>query len=341
MTSWRTEDNKPLDGCPRTALASVIDKLYQEHEIDVKCGFEIELMLLKPVKDGGGKVLDYKPATEIHSWSQITADTRRMLPVLEEVHKTLAAIGIELQQFHAESSPGQFEFILPPASPLQAVDTLIAARRVVTAVAERHGYRATLHPRPFPDATGNASHTHVSISRPEKDASFLAGILAHFHSIMAFTLPQDISYERVRSGIWAGSEWVSWGFQNREAPIRKISPGHWEFRLMDGLANPYLALAAVLAGGLIGLESRLPLRIQDCTVDASTLTDSERAELGITQRLPRSLFESLQSLEKDTCLQKLLGTDLVRHYVNLKMGETKWLSSMGDENRRVWLIERY
>ena len=76
-------------------------------------------------------------------------------------------------------------------------------------------------------------------------------------------------------------------------------------------------------------------------VDASTLTDSERAELGITRKLPRSLSESLKSLEKDTHLQKLLGADLVRHYINVKMGETKWLSSMGDESRRIWVIERY
>lgn len=265
MTFWRTEDDKILEGCPRTALQNVVDKLHAKHKVDVKCGFEIELMLLKPVKDGSNRLTDYEPGTEIHSWSQITSDTREVLPVLEEVHQTLRSIGIELQQFHAESSPGQFEFVLPPASPLNAVDALIAARRVITAVSERHGYRATLHPRPFPKATGNASHIHLSISKPELESSFLAGILEHFTSVLAFALPQDTSYERVRPGIWAGSEWISWGFQNRESPIRKVSSGRWEFRPIDGLANPYLAVAGILASGLVGLDEKLPLKIKDCS----------------------------------------------------------------------------
>lgn len=358
MTFWRTEDNKPLEGCPRTALQNIVNRLQTGYGIDVKCGFEIELMLLKPFKNG--ETTDYAHTTRIHSWSQITADTRQVLPVLEEVHKTLASIGIELQQFHAESSPSQFEFILPPASPLAAVDTLLAARRVVTAVAERHGLRATLHPRPFSNAAGNASHTHLSISKPEHESSFLAGILDHLHSILAFTMPQDVSYERVRSGIWAGSEWVSWGFQNRESPIRKVNPGHWEFRPIDGLANPYLGVAAILASGLLGLDSNLELGMQECTgktptiyypnfsepilryiVDASSLTDAERLKLGITQRISLSLSESLKSLEKDELLQGLLGPSLVKHYMNVKKAESSWFHSMGEENLRLWLIERY
>jgi glutamine synthetase len=89
--------------------------------------------------------------------------------------------------------------------------------------------------------------------------------LKNYTSIVAFTMSQDASYERVRSGIWSGSEWVAWGFQNREAPVRKIGPGHWEFKSIDGVANPYLAVAALLAGGLIGLEENSSLTVKECT----------------------------------------------------------------------------
>lgn len=266
MTFWRSEDGGSLGNCPRTTLQTVVDKLHRDHQIDVLCGFEIEVVFLKPALNREtGQVHDYTPATTNHSWSQMTADTKRLVPLLEEVCRTLASMGIHLQQFHAESSPGQFEFILPPAAPLAAVDALVAARQVVAAVAEQHGLRATLHPRPLPGGAGNAAHAHISINPPTQEESFLAGILNHYPSILAFTLSQDASYERVRSGMWTGSEWVAWGFQNRETPIRKISAGHWEVKSIDGVANPYLALSALLAGGLIGLDAKSPLTVQECT----------------------------------------------------------------------------
>ena len=186
------------------------------------------------------------------------------MPLLEEISNALASIGINLEQFHAESCPGQFEFILPPGSPVAAVDTLLKARQVVTNVAEQHGIRATLYPRPYPKAAGTASHAHVSISPATHEDSFLAGVLEHYRALVAFTLSQDISYDRVKAGIWAGSEWVTWGTQNRETPIRKISPGHWEIKSLDGLANMYLAMAAFIGSGYLGVKQNKPLTAKDC-----------------------------------------------------------------------------
>jgi glutamine synthetase len=77
--------------------------------------------------------------------------------------------------------------------------------------------------------------------------------MAHYPAIVAFTLPQDAIYDRVCPVLWAGSEWVAWGFQNRETPVRKIGSGHWEFKSVDGLANPYLAVASLVAGAYTGL----------------------------------------------------------------------------------------
>ncbi|KAJ5594339.1 uncharacterized protein N7459_000547 [Penicillium hispanicum] len=342
MSFWRSEESRQLDGCPRTTLRSVVDKLHSAHRIEVLCGFEIEVIFLAPTEDAKtGEVIDYHPATRNHSWSQMTAETRRMVPLLEEVTRTLASMGIQLQQFHAESAPGQFEFVLPPKPPLAAVDALLAARQVVTAVAERHSLRATLHPRPLPCGAGSASHTHLSISPPAREEAFLAGILNHYPSIVAFTLSQNASYERVRSGIWAGSEWVTWGFQNREAPVRKIDQGHWEFKSLDGLANPYLAVAALLGGGCLGLEADAPLTVKECTVDASTLTATQRSDLGITAPLPKTLAESLDALEKDEPLHAMLGPNLVRNYITVKRAESARLMAMSEQKRRLWLLERY
>lgn len=259
FSNWKSEAGAPLEGCPRNTLQRVVDQL-RPFGTTATCGFEIEVIFLRA--DGP----EYVPAVSNHSWSQMTPDTRRLLPILEEIAETCAAIDLPLQQFHAESAPGQFEFILPPAAPVAAVDALVSARQVVVQVAERHGLRATLHPRAIPGAAGTAAHAHLSLSPAESDVEerFLAGMLAHYRALVAFTFSQDASYERVQPGLWAGSTWVAWGSQNRETPLRKISPAHWEIKSLDGLANPYFAMAAVIAGGVLGLRGGNTLTSKDC-----------------------------------------------------------------------------
>lgn len=264
MTYWRSEEDTELEGCPRTTLQNLANKFELEHNIDVKFGFEIEAIFLKPSTNSKGE-REYLPAVSNHSWSRMTSDNQTLLPLLEEIVDALASINIHLQQFHAESAPSQFEFVLPPASPVAAVDTLLKTRQAIANIAAQHGLRATLHPRPYPNAAGSASHAHVSISPPDKEDSFLAGVMQHYPAVVAFTLAQDMSYDRVKPGIWAGSEWVAWGTQNRETPIRKISPGHWEIKSLDGLANMYLSMSAFLAAGYLGVSQNKPLTLKDCT----------------------------------------------------------------------------
>lgn len=334
MTFWEDEKGDQLEGCPRTTLQRIVTAL---NPIQVTFGFEIEVVIFRHHVDGG-----WKPLTRNHSWSNVTSDIRQnALQFLEEIVATLASIEIHIEQFHAESAPGQFEFVLPPASPLEAIDTLLKARQTIQNVAEKHGYRATLYPRPYPFAAGTASHAHFSISPPTEEESFLAGILAHFSAITAFSLAQEVSYERVASGVWAGSEWVTWGTQNREAPIRKISPGHWELKQIDGLANMYLAMAALLAAGILGVAHSLSLTHKDCPVDASTLSTAERQRLGITDQIPKTLEASLTVLEEDDDMCAILGTGFVEKYIAVKRAEAEKLASMKDDERRTWLIERY
>ncbi|KAL4949452.1 hypothetical protein BDW69DRAFT_174414 [Aspergillus filifer] len=340
MTWWKTEEGDPLEECPRTTLLDITNKLKTDFDIQATCGFEIEVVFMKLTTDPSGEE-SWGPIITNHSWSQMTRETRRMLPLLEEIVETLASIGIYLEQFHSESSPGQFEFILPPDSPVAAVDTLIKARQIITYVAEKHNLRATLYPRPSPFAAGTASHAHVSITPPIKESAFLAGVLHHYSSLAAMTLSNDASYERVKAGIWAGGEWVMWGTQNREAPIRKISPGHWEIKTLDGLANMYLAMSVFLAAGYAGLEEDMPLTHKDCEYDASTLTDSERKALGITAQLPNTLTKSLEALKSNETLRALLGPTLVDNYITVKRAEREKLNAMDEETRRKWLVERY
>lgn len=76
-------------------------------------------------------------------------------------------------------------------------------------------------------------------------------------------------------------------------------------------------------------------------VDASTLSESQRSELGITTQIPKSLDESLVALENDNALQYLLGPGFVRNYTLVKRAESASLSAMSEAERRLWVVERY
>ncbi|TQB68942.1 hypothetical protein MPDQ_002603 [Monascus purpureus] len=343
MARWLSEDGNPLEGCPRATLEGIVSKLNVKYGIGILCGFEIEVVLLKPVPSNHTReIVDYLPFTTKHSWCQVTPEIRnKSMPILEEIVETLSDIGIDIEQFHAESAPSQFEFVLPPSPSLRAIDTLLKARQIIVDVAEFHGLRATLHPRPYPSALGTAAHAHISTTPATHERSFLAGILSHLPSILAFTLPQDASYNRVKPGIWAGGEWVAWGTQNRETPIRKIAPGHWEMKAVDGLCNMYLGMSALFAAGYLGLEENLDLTLLNCEVDPAVLSPAQRSTFGITTPLPKNLNQSLSALEADQDLGDILGKSFVKTYIAVKRAEKEKLDGMDEEERRIWLVERY
>lgn len=165
--------------------------------------------------------------------------------------------------------------------------------------------------------------------------------MEHLPSILAFTLPLEESYQRIAPGIWAGGEYVTWGTQNREVPLRKCGPGHWELKTCDGVANMYLSMAALLACGLEGLRGKMELVHRDCGVDASLVGEEERRELGVTKMMPRTLGESLEELRRDRVLRRGLGGETVGDYVDVKRAEMEKLGGFGEEKRRLWLMARY
>lgn len=177
----------------------------------------------------------------------MTSDTRKMVPPVEEVAQALASMGIKAQQFHAESTPGQFEFISSACYATCHRRHPIRSPTGHRTVAERWGLRA-LHPRPFPTVL---AMLHMPISLWVRGQTRTHPSPACY---VALSLSQDASYERVRSGVWSGSEWVAWGFQNRKAPVRKTEAGHWEIKSVHDIANMYLAVAGLLAGGYLGVK---------------------------------------------------------------------------------------
>jgi glutamine synthetase len=148
----------------------------------------------------------------------------------------------------------------------------------------------------------------------------VAGILQHLPAVMAFTAPSPNSYQRLAPGMWA-SVYAAYGLDNMEAAVRLTSPlagresatANIELKPVDVTSNPYLALAAVLAAGLDGIERGLDPG-EPTMVDPATLSDEERASRGLPP-LPASPDEALDALKDDSVLMKALGEQLVRTHV--------------------------
>jgi glutamine synthetase len=265
MCNFVDDEDAPIGECARSRLRALEETLLSELECSALVGFEIELMFMRAEKNDEG--MRFSMANYEHSWSRMTAEDESMLEMLETIARTLATVDIPLEQFHAEAAPGQWEFVLPPARPIQAVDMLIRAREIIKRVASSFGYHATVYSRPSPVHPGNGSHIHLSVSPVgesanwvQKAESFFAGIMSHMPAIMAFSLPQDISYSRVAAGLWSGGEYACWGWENKEVPLRRIEENHFEFKLADGLANPYLTLCGTIAAGIAGMRNHAPLQ---------------------------------------------------------------------------------
>lgn len=160
------------------------------------------------------------------------------------------------------------------------MDQLVHAREVISYIAAEHGYRATIIPKPDPKLGGNGAHLHMSISPTSLQESFFAGILKQLPALCAFTLPSEDSYERVSDGTWSGGTWCMWGEQNREAPLRRVEAkdAHWEMKTFDGLANVYLAAAAILHAGILGIEAKASLP-EPCNGAYSPLSHTPAASI--------------------------------------------------------------
>lgn len=298
--------------------------------------------------------------SNVHSWSATAGLLAGSLEakILHEIAEALKRSGIPLQLYHAEAAPGQYEVSTSPMTPLEAVDALVYTREIIVNIAAKHGLHATFAPRPFLSSAGSSVHANVSIhaegekKKPSQltgaESSWLAGVLNHLPAISAFALPTYGSYKRVGDGVWSGGTYVSYGSENREAPIRLVSPAspgsrRFELRCIDGTANPYYAVAAVLAAGINGISNKEPLTTKDCRdVPAATMSEERRKEMGVFKRMPLTIEQAREFLQGDAKLTELLGEDFVRNYlaVNKTLGEAL-LQDSDPANQLSRLVEYY
>jgi glutamine synthetase len=310
----------PWEGCPRSALKRVLERLATRGYRAV-ASYEAEFYVWGP--DGPLDSTPYAASFALTPAADFVA----------ELAQTLEDMGIPPEQCHAEVGHGNLELSVGEAEALAAADRRVQVLETIRGVAHRMGLETTMAPKPYLQGAGNGHHLHVSVYENDNpvlfDASgalssqgsgFVAGVLDHLSAVMAFTAPSPNSYQRLAPGMWS-SAYAAYGLDNREAAVRLASPvagaesatANVEIKPVDVTANPYLALAAVLAAGMDGMERDLDPG-EPTTVDPATLSEEERAERNI-RPLPSSLDMALNALENDEVLIGALGAPLVRTHL--------------------------
>lgn len=261
---------------------------------------------------------------------------------IEDVAAALEAQNLQVDQYYPEQGHGQQELTIRHAPLLQAADQHVLYRETLRAIAGQHGLAASLAPRPFPSDAGNGAHLHLSLwdeasgtnifydpatgGFSRTGLAFIGGVLAHLPALLALISPSVNSFRRLQPGFWSAA-FACYGPDNREAAIRipsvllgaEEASTRLELRPTDNTANPYLALGAVIAAGLDGIDRDLDPG-QALIYDPLRLGEEARLQLNV-RRLPTSLASAVDALANDQYLLNALGPDLSAAYIAVKRQE--------------------
>jgi glutamine synthetase len=332
--AWAPADRYDQEGEPhpldaRGLARREVERLAAEG-LSVKAAFEVEWAA--SVGDGE----DFTPACAGPAYG-MTRLTERS-DYLRDVLEALSATGVAVEQIHPEYAAGQYEVSVAPEDPVAAADTFVLVRETIRAVSQYHGLRASFSPKVLAGGVGNGAHVHLSLWRDGVNLmaggegrygltaageGFAAGVLAHLPALLAVGAPSVASYLRLVPSHWAGA-FACWGLENREAALRFVTgsagsrsqAANLEVKCFDAAANPYLAVAALLATGRTGLA--------EAGTEGGTLpepVDVDPASLDGVTPLPSSLEAAVEAFEADAALGETLGEALADTIAVVRRGE--------------------
>ncbi|MDM8279534.1 type I glutamate--ammonia ligase [Ligilactobacillus agilis] len=320
----------PFYGDPRNNLIRILDEMKELGFTDFNIGPEPEFFLFKLDPETG------KPTTHLNDHGSyfdlapmdLGENCRRDI-VLE-----LEKLGFDVEASHHEVAPGQHEVDFKYADALTACDNIQTFKLVVKTVARKHGLHATFMPKPLERINGSGMHLNMSLFTKDGNAFFdengqeqlskeayyfLGGILKHARNFTALTNPTVNSYKRLVPG-YEAPVYVAWSGHNRSpmvrVPVARGASTRLELRSVDPSANPYMAVAAVLAAGLDGLKNKIePAQPVDRNI--YSMTEDERKAAGIVD-LPSTLHNALKAMREDEVIKDALGNHLYSNFMEGK-----------------------
>jgi len=338
--------HKPAEMAPRTILKKQLERL-KTHGLTAYAATELEFILFKTsYEDAWSQAYrNLTPANQYNCDYSILG-TARVEPVIRRIRNCMEAAGIQVENSKGECNLGQHEINFAYGEALTTCDNHVIYKEAAKEIAAEAGHALTFMAK-FNEREGNSCHTHLSLRDavgqavfldPESHGpshffkQFLAGLLKHAPALAFFWAPNINSYKRYAVGSFAPTGLV-WGMDNRTCAFRVLGHGkslRVENRLPGGDVNPYLALAAMLAAGLDGIESDLP-PVPVFTGDAYQ---------GNLPRVPATLADAARLFAASDFTKAAFGADVVTHYANMAKVELDAFNAAVTDWERFRSFER-
>lgn len=335
-------DGTPYESDPRYILKKVVRKA-AEMGYTMNAGPECEFFLFHTDDDGLPTTITHEQGSYFDVGPLDFGENARRDMVL-----TLEEMGFEIETSHHEIAPAQHEIDFKYDEALATADNIMTFKLVVKTIAKRHGLHATFMPKPKIETYGSGMHINLSLAKGGRNIFqdsedinglsqeayyFMGGLMRHMKAITCITNPTINSYKRFVPG-YEAPVYMTWSAKTKGPLIRipavRGEGTRIELRSPDSSANPYLALAVLLAAGLDGIKHKI-MPPESVDTDIHMMPEELRNQLHI-EALPGNLMSAVHELEKDEFIQNVLGADLTektiaahkREYHEYCMQVTEW-----------------
>jgi glutamine synthetase len=317
-------DGTPVVASPRQILRRQLDRL-AAHHLAAYAGTELEFVVYRDSYEAAWQrgYRDLTP-TNLYNSDYSVLGTSRVEPLLRRLRNEMAGAGLVPESAKGECNLGQHEVAFRYTDALTCSDNHVIYKNGAKEIAAQEGMALTFMAKPN-QREGNSCHIHFSLrstvdGRPVSPGDgpgglspvmshAVAGLLATMREFTLMYAPNVNSYKRYQAGSFAPTA-VRWGDDNRTCAVRVVGHGaarRVENRVPGGDVNPYLALAAMVAGTVHGIEQELEL--EDCYV-GNAYQDATAA------RVPATLREALALWESADVARAAFGDEVVEHYAN-------------------------
>lgn len=320
---------EPVDTSPRRVLRNVID-LYRQRGWTPVVAPEVEFYLINPHSDPNEEVqppIGRLGRTETANQPYSVDAMNDFDPFINDLYSFCEAQGIRIDTLSQEMGPAQFEINFLHGDPVDLADQVFLFKRTVREAAIAHEMHATFLARPMSEEAGSALHVHQSIvdedgnnifstesgEASELFSNYIGGLQRYIPNALLIFAPYVNSYRRLLS-YWSSPINLEWAVDNRTVGLRvpdsEPAARRLENRLAGSDVNPYLAIAATLACGYLGMEEGLTPRdpIQGTAYD-------------LPFSLHRGLYAAIDAFRQSQAMQKTLGEPFVTLYSSLKQKE--------------------
>ena len=344
-------DGTPFAVCPRQTLKRVLRRAEKLGVLPM-AGMEFEWFNFKETPDSWAAKQGVGPQNltpGMFGYSLLRMNENREF--FNALMDQMAAFGVPIEGLHTETGPGVYEAAIQFSEALEAADRALLFKAGAKEIGARFGIIPSFMAKWNQHLPGCSGHVHQSLSDGKKNLffdagsvksgrhgmsklfeSFLAGQIAVAMEFAPMFWPTINSYKRLVDGFWAPVK-PTWGFDNRTASFRVIAGSpkstRLETRCPGSDINPYLAVAALLAAGLHGIEKNLKLTAPPIT---GTNVGGENIP-----RAPRSLAATTEIFRRSAVARDWLGDDFVEHFALTREWEWRqWQDGVTD-----WELKRY